>query len=127
MVNPIHKQIPNYRSPSLKKKAEKEIDQRVKRAAKKSDMKIQTANPPSLKSSSKLSDKSARLAAEKASQIARGRAIETQKAAQRAAKKAALARRMHTAQQIAAVKRGRAEEKSRKEGTKKGKKEKRDF
>jgi hypothetical protein len=111
MVNPIKNQPPNFAKPPVKKKAPKEVDLRVKKAAK---LSVPGKAASSIDASQKIAAKQALMTAEKASQTARLRAFETQKAAVKAQKAALAAQRAHMAQQAAAARRARAAEKARK-------------
>ncbi|MBS0605553.1 MAG: hypothetical protein KF898_04995 [Parachlamydiales bacterium] len=124
MVNPIRNQPSAYAQTPPKKKAPKEIDVRVKKAAKKTKAGATARSASSVKASPKVGGIKAYLAAEKASHVARQRAIESQKAAMRAQRAAILARQMHLAQQAAAARRARAAEKARKEALKAAKRAK---
>ncbi|MBS0652888.1 MAG: hypothetical protein JSR39_05085 [Verrucomicrobia bacterium] len=124
MVNPIRNQPSAYLQPAPKKKAPKEVDVRVRRAAKKTKAGTPAKSGASVKASPKVGGIKACLAAEKSSRVARQRAIESQKAAQKAQKAAILARQMHLAQQAAAARRARAAEKARKEALKAAKRAK---
>jgi colicin import membrane protein len=124
MVNPIRNQPSAFPRPASKKKAPKESDVRVKKAAKKTKPGAPTQSRASVKASPKVGGIGAFLAAEKASQVARQRAIESQKAAQKAQKAALLARQMLIAQQAAAARRARAAEKAKREALKAAKRAK---
>ncbi len=121
MVNPIKNDTLGALPLRKKKKAVKEIDQRVKKVAKKSEPPPFQKTGKAVKATQNPSQKSY-LAAEKAASAARFIALETKKAALLAQKKAYLAERAHLAQQAAAMRRARAAEKARKAAEKAAKK-----
>ena len=122
MVNPINSQSPLLSKPMGKKKSskEKEVDQRVKKVAKKSNASLQQKSGRSIKASQKMD--SERAAAERTVNAARQRAFEAKEAAVKAQKAALLAQRAHMAQQSAAARRARAEEKAKRVAGKAAKK-----
>lgn len=122
MVNPIKGPAARASQASPKKKAEKSIDARVKKAAKIPKPLTSGKTGGRVKSSQLTPAKLAIEAAEKASSLAKQRAIVTSRAAVEAQKKAFLSQRAHMAQQAAAARRARTAEKARKEAQKAAKK-----
>jgi hypothetical protein len=123
MINPIRNFGSGFPVGRRKKKAPKEIDQRVKKAVKKvKGPSYSGKGGSSIKASQKLAAKQAYTTAEKAAYAARQKAFAAQRAAVEAQKKAFLAQRASMAQQAAAIKRVRAAEKAKKDAKKAAKK-----
>jgi hypothetical protein len=125
MINPIRDST-FFPAKPRKKKAPKEIDVRIRKAAKKSKMVVPEKGESISKASEKLATKQAALTAEKAYAAARQKAIVARQAALKAQKSAFLAQRAHMAQQTAAIKKARAAEKAEKD-VKKAKKKASEF
>lgn len=121
MVNPIKNQPPGFIKNSPKKKAAKEIDQRIKKAVNKTAPIPEKASSP-VKASLKLAAKQAYQTAEKAYNAASQRAFKAKREALKAQKAAFLAQRAHMAQQLAAANRAQIAEAAKKEAEKAAKK-----